>query len=545
MNLSELRVSNTYQLNDYSVRNVCKLIKLLQLCQGEPFKESVIVSRYHTIEKFKVVDGQEQRRIRSVNCDNIVPLHSMDTVCIKCRKMKIKVPTKENKENETAHEKLECIKAKVAHDLPQCHSNTTKENILKMFPGASDDMTEILLSQAKNCARDPHGRRWSKDVIAACLKWFMRSPQSYQDFRDSNMLILPSPSLLILYKNKIKNNVGFDDDVFKWMHLEAKRRELLPGGWCGDIILDEMAIQSDLQINKSGDLVELSGHIEIGDEGNSCHILRTGNTDRVLGTHVLQMVFLGITGFRFPFAHFISEGIQAPELYPLFWEAVDKLQTFGFSVIYTCMDGAQCNRSFMKYNIVDSTFMTQNPCNLDNMIFMMDISHVVKKIRNNLLKSGVNKSCTRLITLPSKKTVQWQMFVDCFQWDRSNALQLHRKLTNEHLFPSTQSKMRNHLAEEVLNSDMLHVMQQYKLYLGQRGDELDGAIELIQKTSHLIEVFKGFKPVKSVTDDRLVQLHDINEWFKAWETSDTQGTLTNTYCHTNATKIFMHASLGL
>lgn len=146
------------------------------------------------------------------------------------------------------------------------------------------------------------------------------------------------------------------------------------------------------------------------------------------------MVFLGITGFRFPFAHFITDGIQAPELYPLFWEAEDKLQTFGFEVMYTCMDGAQCNRSFMKYNIVDSSFICPNPCNLDTMIFMMDISHVLKKIRNNVLKSGVLNTCIRLLTLPSKKTVQWQMLVDCFHWGRSNALLLHRRLTNEHFF---------------------------------------------------------------------------------------------------------------
>jgi hypothetical protein len=288
--------------------------------------------------------------------------------------------------------------------------------------------------------------------------------------------------LLILYKNRIQNNVGFDNDIFKWMHLEAKRRALPIEGWSGGIILDEMSIQTDLQINKNGDVVELSGLMEMGSEGNTCHILRTGKADNILGTHALQLVFSGITGFRFPFAYFITDGIQAPELYSLFWEAVDKLQTFGFKAIYTCMDGAQCNRSFLKYNVSNlTTYSSQNPCNLDSMIFMMDVSHVLKKIRNNMLKSGILKSSTRLLKFTSHKTVQWQMFIDCFQWDRSNALQLHQKLTNEHLFPSTQSKMRNHLAEEVLNSDMLHVIKQYKLYLGPKGSDLDGAIELLQK----------------------------------------------------------------
>lgn len=98
-------------------------------------------------------------------------------------------------------------------------------------------------------------------------------------------------------------------------------------------------------------------------------------------------------------------------------------------------------------------------------------------------------------------------------------LQLHQKLTNEHLFPSTQSKKRNHLAEEVLKSDMLHVMNWYKLYLGPKGGALDGVIEFLQTTSELIEFFRIFKPVRSLDDDRLEQLHEIDHWFKTWELS--------------------------
>lgn len=73
------------------------------------------------------------------------------------------------------------------------------------------------------------------------------------------MLILPCPSTLILYKNTIKHNIGFDNNILNWMHSEAVRKEIHPDGWIGGIIIDEMAIQSDLQINKNGDVVELCG----------------------------------------------------------------------------------------------------------------------------------------------------------------------------------------------------------------------------------------------------------------------------------------------
>ena len=87
----------------------------------------------------------------------------------------------------------------------------------------------------------------------------------------------------------------------------------------GGIILDEMRIQSDIQISKSGDMVELSGLGELGEEGKTCHTIRNGKSDKYNETNALQMVFSSISGFRFPFAHFVTDSIQAQNLYSLFW----------------------------------------------------------------------------------------------------------------------------------------------------------------------------------------------------------------------------------
>jgi hypothetical protein len=272
----------------------------------------------------------------------------------------------------------------------------------------------------------------------------------------------------------------------------------------------------------------MTGLVEVGQEGYACQVLRNAINEQKLGTHVLQLVFLGITGFRFPFAHFISDGVQAPQLYSIFWDAVDKLRMFGFNCIFTCMDGAQSNRTFMKMHLQDHVnFTTQSPCSFQPMTFIMDPSHVIKKIRNNLLKSGNSKNHTRLLTLPSSRTVQWQMFIDCYTWDKTNALKLHRKLTNEHFFPSNQSKMRNHLAEQVLDSEMLNLMLQYQKYLGEKGSSLDGAIEFLEKTSSLKNIFRDFRPIKSTDDERLSTLLLLADWFERWESTPKPKTKAN------------------
>jgi len=304
------------------------------------------------------------------------------------------------------------------------------------------------------------------------------------------------------------------------MHAEAQRLQLPEQAMVGGIVIDEMAIQQNIEIARNGDIIELVGLEDVGDEGEMCSTMRKGHQERSLGTHILQFIFFGISGFRFPFAHFVSTNVQAYDLHRLFWEAVSWIKLYGFTARYVCLDGAQTNRTFMNMNLEPassrSSMVCENPSPYDpSVVFLMDPAHVMKKIRNNVLKSGINDSSTRLLTFPDGSTVQWQMWVNAFQWDRANALQLHSKLTNEHLFPSSQSKMRNKLAEDVLNNEMLNLMLTYKSTLA-NPCVLNGAVELLQKTSRMIEIFNDKSPILVTDDQRLRVLRDISEWFDKW-----------------------------
>ena len=58
------------------------------------------------------------------------------------------------------------------------------------------------------------------------------------------------------------------------------------------------------------------------------------------------------------------------------------------------------------------------------------------------------------------KDVTWQQFKDAFNWDqKSFSLPLHEKLTDQHFNLDPASKMRDHLAEDVLDDKMLFLMQ--------------------------------------------------------------------------------------
>jgi hypothetical protein len=66
--------------------------------------------------------------------------------------------------------------------------------------------------------------------------------------------------------------------------------------------------------------------------------------------------------------------------------------------------------------------------------------------------------------------------------------------------------MRNHLAEDVLDSEMLHLMIKYKEGLSEeKGSELNSSIELLESTSILIKNFRDPRPISDSSDVRLTE----------------------------------------
>ena len=61
------------------------------------------------------------------------------------------------------------------------------------------------------------------------------------------------------------------------------------------------------------------------------------------------------------------------------------------------------------------------------------------------------------------KCIVWEHWEQAAKWDReTNSRRIHRKITTEHLNPDGPQKMRNSLAEEMLDNDMLYLMTSYR-----------------------------------------------------------------------------------
>ena len=307
VNLSLHGISSSYNIDKDGINLVCHLVDNLILCQGRRIKGKITDSRYHVIEIISP-EGDENtanRYLKSVKCMRVVSVLSRSYICRMCLKMTISnIPKDDRKDKDNLEDNVKTSQRPTADDFR------------KLIPNASPEMIEFLLSQAINSSvNDLRGRRWSRKIISTCLELYTISPNGYKSLQGCNMFILPSISLLILYKNSITHRIGFHRDIFQWMLKEATRLNVPPSGLVGGVIIDEMSIQEDLQIVKKGTDVQLVGFADTGEEGEILHILKSGKQDKVLGNHVLQFVFLGLTGFRFPLAHFLSIQVQATEIY--------------------------------------------------------------------------------------------------------------------------------------------------------------------------------------------------------------------------------------
>lgn len=95
-----------------------------------------------------------------------------------------------------------------------------------------------------------------------------------------------------------------------------------------------------------------------------------------------------------------------------------------------------------------------------NKIFF-PFQHNIKKLRNNILKSSLEKTSESTKCLQwNNKPIVWEHFINAFRYDQGEfSMSLHEKLKAEHFYLNPSTKMRNHLAEEVLNQNMLSLMK--------------------------------------------------------------------------------------
>ena len=211
-----------------------------------------------------------------------------------------------------------------------------KDVVDEIFKDGTEELRTFIKAQKEALTKV---KKWDSKILSTCLNLYVRRPKSFKDLKDSQLFILPSGRTIRRYKNVVKQKPGIVPEMLEWMKQTAENARISKCGWEGYLILDEMKIQEDLVVKKQKSKIELIGFVEQPDPIQRFEAHKRNNTQKPLASNVLQFVFLGQTGFRFPVASFPTTTAKASELYINVHEVIRILRYFGFTITAIMMDG--------------------------------------------------------------------------------------------------------------------------------------------------------------------------------------------------------------
>ena len=179
-------------------------------------------------------------------------------------------------------------------------------------------------------------------IIAFCLSLQTKSPANYEEWRKSDLLILPSQRVLRDYKNSIRPKRGFNNEII--LELKELTDSFFDIQLYVALYFDEMKIQAGLVFDKNtGGLI---GFVDLCDPD----IIYAALEEVEMATHALVLFVRGIaTDLKFALANFGTKGVTAYQLIPIFWKAIAVLElTCDLWVAVATSDGALPNSKFYR-----------------------------------------------------------------------------------------------------------------------------------------------------------------------------------------------------
>ena len=202
-------------------------------------------------------------------------------------------------------------------------------------------------------------------------------------------------------------------EVNKTKQNESKLSQL------GMLLFDEVKIKEGLVFYAA--TWELLGFTDIDDD---CHLLLTDSGNKTekpkIATNVMQFFFQSLLNrFTYPCACFLTNSGSAVKSHQIFWQGESMLSSFGFNILLTCSYGASENRKVVRMNVGHN----DSKCAGFNVFFsgmplfsMSDPPHLMKKLRNNLNKSGDRSESKRFTwkLMRNDKTILWKHIVSLY-----------------------------------------------------------------------------------------------------------------------------------
>ncbi len=280
-----------------------------------------------------------------------------------------------------------------------------------------------------------NGYRYSSDMKAFAITLYHLNGRAYKML--SKHLRLPSKTTIVKWLNKLPNSPGLTEPAMNVISSRVKNmndKEKL----C-IILFDEMSLKSHLVYITNKDV--LIGLQDYGDgEKTSC-----------LATSAIVFMARGsCENWKQPLAYFlVNEACNSEMVKEKLFQIIDKVENIGLSVLAVVCDiGSNFQKLFRELNLD-----YENPSFLRNgkkILFLFDAPHIIKAIRNNLMKYDFH--------FGDRKFASWKDIQQLYEIDSKNDICCRPKLTQSHLFPNNFQKMKVKLATQVLSHTVSSAM---------------------------------------------------------------------------------------
>ena len=348
----------------------------------------------------------------------------------------------------------------------------------KTFPKGS--VQRIFWEQAKyNTLKDSRQMRWHPLLIRFALNLKYSSTSAYRAVRDSGLISLPSERTLRDYTHWVSIKDGPQVEVLRHIKKTIDLEKMSVSEKHFALSMDEMKVRSGLVFRKyTGELV---GYCSLGyvndDLERLTQSLNSGSVSTVPKLADQVLVFMIRHVFKpsafFPVAMYPSSCLSGERLYPMVFDVIEYLEVQGFPVVSITSDGNSPNRRFYRIcGLSDErpTYKTSNPfADGRDIYFFCDPPHLLKTARNCFANSyshsrarilwvcSQNCVCKVLIydlTFPLQKNgqdISWKHIEHLYltENDSTGGVRLCPKLTRDHLWLNSYSKMRIYLAAQV------------------------------------------------------------------------------------------------
>lgn len=263
--------------------------------------------------------------------------------------------------------------------------NKTLKQQLQQYERLPEKMKTITSQAAQNsAAKSKAGHRYSDDWIVDSLLIRCKSSSAYRMLRDGSYLPLPSLSTLSRSIRSLRPEFGFNPNLFE--SLSNKLAAVNVNERRGILMFDEVQISKNVEFRI--DTCKIVGMVDFGD-------LTSDEQQSTEGDHALVFMFQPhLSGWIQTVGCFCSAGTtQAITLSQLLLKCIILLQNSGAFVDAVVCDGAATNRSALAQLGFDGSLNSlsnkmMNPCDASrNVFFFCDMPHLLKTMRNNLLRA--------------------------------------------------------------------------------------------------------------------------------------------------------------